>query len=55
MYGVFKSEVGGALIWLATVDTDSEAKDIADGTVLRDEECVMVMALGNFRQQLDEV
>jgi hypothetical protein len=51
MYGVFSTNATGQLTWLATLDTEEAAMEVANETMLRDEETVMVIRLGSFRQQ----
>jgi len=50
-YGVFSTDAGGNMKWLATLDTLDAANEVADETMLRIEQAVMVIPLGSFRQE----
>lgn len=52
MYGVFKGSYCGEMVWIGTLDNVNEAVDLANETMLKDEETVMVMEVFGFRQQL---
>jgi len=52
MYAILKGNYAGELIWAATHETEAEAIEEANETMLREEETVMVVQVAAFRQQI---
>lgn len=52
MFGVFITDAAGHMTWIASFAERQDAVDCVNGTMLKEEECVMAIPLVHFRQQL---
>jgi hypothetical protein len=52
MHAVIITQSGGEMIWHSTHDNLAEAQESANETMLRSEECVFVIRIDSFRQEL---